>query len=141
MTPRRPRSATSTTTIPTLAIGSSLFAAGCAEPVCGSTRADELSAHAAAMQRAADQSRPGDVLREFATATGLRAHPSLPEPETRTGGVPAPVDPVPPPQRVDPPPAPSVPDPPRMPLGRVAVHHVEPPTPSAPPTHHVPRTR
>lgn len=139
MTPRRPRSATSTTTIPTLAIGSSLFAAGCAEPVCGSTRAEELSAHAAAMERAANQSRPGDVLREFATATGLRAHPPLPMPETTTAGVPMPVDPVPP-VRVDPPPAPSVPDPPTMPLGRIAVHHVEPPTPSATP-HHAPRTR
>ena len=100
MTPRRPRSALTTTALPSLAIGSSLVA-GCAQPTCGDTRAAELSAHAAPLQEAVSRGQPDAALREFAIATGLRAHPILPAPELHTAGEPMVVEPVP---QVEPPP-------------------------------------
>lgn len=126
MTPRRPRSATTSTALPSLAVGSSLLAAGCAEPVCGGTRAAELSAHARTMRNAAEQGRGGDALREFAVATGLRAHPIAPEPSMHTAGEPMIVEPVP---QVPPPPPVPVPESPTR-GERMPVSHGDPPSPS-----------
>lgn len=133
---RRPRTALTTTKIPSYLLGSGLVAAGCADPACGDTRADELRAHADSMQQASSRGDVASVAREFAIATGLRAHPPTRvegvrnvqiDTEQVTGGVPAPVDPVPPP-----PPPVEAHEPPQTRMGRIAVHHVEPPVPQPP---------
>lgn len=55
-----------------LAVGG--LAPGCADPVCGATRADELEAHGADGLRAARNGEPSAALQEIALALGLVRH-------------------------------------------------------------------
>ena len=99
---RRPTATRHSAAIPTLgallAAGAELV--GCHDPVCGDSRAQELSTHG---HEAAAQIRSGHVaesVRAIGIATGLKIHPPLPAvvrpPPEVDGGIGA-VDPTPPP--------------------------------------------
>ena len=73
MSVRLPRPAVATTALPALA---AVLAAGCHDPRCGDSRADELKAHTPEIQRGARAGDPADVLHGIAVAIGLVGHTS-----------------------------------------------------------------
>ena len=162
MSPRRPRTALQSSTLPSLA---ALLASGVALDGCDAGDAPErqqrLSAHGENAARDFQGSRVADGLREVGVGLGLLA-PSSTEVD-RAGAVPvvttappiqpsgaiAPVQPTPPPGLVHPsgaapvvqptPPTPPTPPPPvahpAVPGGLRAVHPQPPPPVEAPPSH------
>ncbi len=129
---RSPQAAVCEARFPSLAM---VLAAGaalpaCNAPVCGDTRADELTRHGA---EAVAQARGGHVaqgLHEIGVALGLAKHarttaPSVPTPEMPNAGAPPPMN-VTPPTQVLPP------DEPTMPLGGAPVAIGPVPTPPPP---------
>lgn len=124
--------------IPTLAalLAAGAVAPGCADPVCGSSRADELEAHGAAGVQAARGGEASRAVREIGVALGVVSHGATRVPDIVAAGAAPVVQPTPP--RVDPVPV----------TGGGAVVPVSPmppPTPPVPPnqvttpgTHHPP---
>lgn len=106
MSPRRPRTAVTTTSLPTLAIalGGASALQGCHDPVCGSTRSDELNAHGARLDRELRDGRLAEAFRQFTVATGITRHSDLPttDPDLRPAGAMPVVDPIPPPPQPPP---------------------------------------
>jgi hypothetical protein len=123
--------------LPTLAaLLTAAAAPGCADPVCGATRADELETHGPRTVQALRGAEPGQALRELGIALGLQRHGTTRVPRVEAAGAPPPVLPTPP----EPPPsertlrpagaAPVVrPPPPRPPPPELT----PPPPPGAPP--------
>lgn len=69
---RRPRPASATTLLPTLA--TVLAAQGCETPVCGDTPSDEVRRHGPDAIRLARSGQGAEAAREVAVALGLRGH-------------------------------------------------------------------
>jgi hypothetical protein len=114
--------------LPTLAaLLTAAAAPGCADPVCGATRADELEAHGPRTVQALRGAAPGQALRELGIALGLQRHESTRVPRVEAAGAAPPVLPTPP----EPPPERTL-----RPAGAAPV--VRPPPPRPPPPEHTP---
>ncbi|MBI5517814.1 MAG: hypothetical protein HY909_28845 [Deltaproteobacteria bacterium] len=128
MTARRPRAATVSWALPSLA-ALAAGAAGCENPSCTDTRSGELDRHGANGRSRLDAGDYAGLLREVGLAVGLVRH--TPEPEVMPAGAIAPVTQVPIPQ----PPPPQVP--PQLesqPTGGAPMEVLPtPPTPPRPP--------
>lgn len=105
---RQPQPAAHTQRFPTLAVVLASGAAlpACADPVCGTTRADELEAHGRMGVQAARGGEGSQALREIGIALGVVAHgttrgtPRVPD-MVPAGAMPV-VNPTPPPRASDP---------------------------------------
>jgi len=88
--------------IPTLAalLAAGAAAPGCADPVCGATRAHELEAHGAASVQAARGGEASRAVREIGVALGVVNHEATRVPDMVAAGAAPVVQPTPP--RVDP---------------------------------------
>lgn len=101
----------------------------CADPVCGTTRADELETHGRASARAASGGEASRALRELGIAVGVVTHDRTTVPEPQVAGAATPVQPMPPPPVQQP-----VPPPDMVPSGGVAPVQPHPvPQPPIPP--------
>ena len=78
--PRAPRASGHVTLFPSLAAVIA-GAAGCHDPVCGETRADELEAHGAAAASTAREGHAREALREIGVALGVASHPAVRAPD------------------------------------------------------------
>lgn len=136
---RSPQTAVCEARFPSLAMVLAASAAlpACDAPVCGATRADELSTHGAEGIAQARGGHASQALHEIGVALGVAKHarttaPSLPPPEMATAGAPPPMNVTPPTQ--------VLPEEPPMALGGVPTMITPVPTPP-PPAHNTTRTR